>query len=1100
MQLGSYLLDDTMAHGPNGAVVAAHADGRAFVVRFLDRVQTDASAWAAVRHRLRLLALFEHPALLQPAHIALEEQPPYLVLPAAEPWDGPMAPEQGLRWAVEFTDLLASAHRLGLTLGGCGELRVLRWGERLVLDLSDTQEYPSAGDFAADVARMGDLLLQLLGPNIGATDTPHAEWLRTVQEMRRTNSDERPLAEEVAAAFRRVDPGKTLDSSDVVATRKANVGVHEVHRAIGRVPVVGEALGRFRLMEKLGEGAIGIVFRGEDPLDGQSVAIKVLKLNALASDKARRRFVKEGRLLAALDTPFVTRLVDVNTEAGIPYIVLEFVAGSSLGEVIRRSGTLPEATALAYIADAARGVAVAHALGMVHRDIKPDNLLLAADGRVKVTDFGMAREIEQSQSLEITHDGATLGTPLYMAPEQFGSSKIDTRADVYALGATLFHLLAGRPPFAANRLSVLAKTVATELPPALDKINNAISPPVAALVARTLAKDPNARPADAAILLDEIERLRTGTQTQMADHPVDPALVGHVRTYSFVWELRSSPAQVWPHVSNTERLNRAIGMPAANYYLVSNPAGGVQRFARARAFIGWTMDWEEHPFEWIEGRRMGILRAFRRGPFAWFISTVDLIPHANGGTTLRHTLRVEPRGFLGRLLAPLQMGKVAGKVLGKVYAQIDKAVQSADPHRDPFEEPTQLPAAKQRVLRQRIEQLAALNVAPEGVQLLLLYLAHAPDQEVARIRPLALAARFGVAESSVIDACLQAVRVGVLRLQWDVICPLCRIPSGRKNTLRELHEHERCPACDKEFQPDFAAAVELVLQVHPEIRRVEVGTYCAGGPAHSPHVVAQTRLASDETIELDLALSEGVYRVRSTQLPWTLELRVGQGSGVRRWDIPLALTPPKDRTPLLGVGGQRLRLQNQCPHEVVVRVERTAARTDALTAARALAVPAFRELFPGELLNPGQLAPAAMVTFVQMEVTGVEGIIERAGEAAAFQHVQAAFRHLEACVKAEGGTVVKSIGDGLLLAFSELGPALRCALECATKPTFTFRGGVQRGLVMVATIERAAQPGELLVSAACAGDPDATLLLAGRTMRMCEVGSERAPLLACRVT
>ena len=360
------------------------------------------------------------------------------------------------------------------------------------------------------------------------------------------------------------------------------------------------------------------------------------------------------------------------------------------------------------------------------------------------------------------------------------------------------------------------------------------------------------------------------------------------------------------------------------------------------------------------------------------------------------------------------------------------------------------------------------------------------------------------------DACLRAVGEGLLELAWDVICPLCRIPALRRDALRELREHETCPACDASFRTDFATAVELSFRPHPEVRTVEAGTYCAGGPAHSPHVVAQVRVAAGERFELDLALSEGAYRVRGPQLPWSLDLRVEPESAVRRWEIDLA-AGGRGPVPPLAAGGQVLVLANGHARELVVRVERSAVRDDALTAARATALPAFRDLFPGELLCPGQLAPASVVTLLLVRVEGVENLFEREGEGRAFQRLQAAFRAIEGRVRAEGGAVVKTVDEAVVAAFGTAAAGVRTALgladAVAADPVaggLKLKAAVHRGLALVATLNDrldyfgltpklagllldAAPAGGLLVSSATADDPEVDGLLLSRSSRIARV-------------
>src|SRR5262249_47261919 len=163
---------------------------------------------------------------------------------------------------------------------------------------------------------------------------------------------------------------------------------------------------------------------------------------------------------------------------------------------------------------------------------------------------------------------------------------------------------------------------------------------------------------------------------------------------------------------------------------------------------------------------------------------------------------------------------------------------------------------------------------------------------------------------------------------------VCRISCRVTDTLRAIGEHAHCEACHLDFQLDFANSIELIFRAHPEIRQADLGTYCIGGPAHSPHVIAQIRVAPRERIELDLALPEGIYRLRGPQLPWSVDFPVQTAAAIHRWEVNLAGVGA-DRPPALRSGGQILILNNGQDRELVVRVERTASRSDALTAARA---------------------------------------------------------------------------------------------------------------------------------------------------------------------
>src|SRR5262249_35175459 len=209
------------------------------------------------------------------------------------------------------------------------------------------------------------------------------------------------------------------------------------------------------------------------------------------------------------------------------------------------------------------------------------------------------------------------------------------------------------------------------------------------------------------------------------------------------------------------------------------------------------------------------------------------------------------------------------------------------------------------------------------------FLLHAPGQEVARIRPLALARRLGLDADQVLAACLHGTREGLLVLLWDILCPVCRIPSTIRDTLRDLSRHGHCEACCLDFELDFANSVEIIFRVHPEIRGSDLGTYCIGGPVFSPHVAAQVRVAPGESMELDLALAEGSYRVRSPQLPCAHDFRVLPSAPLARWDLALARGPEPEFPRSLKTGRQLIGLTNRYDYELLLRVERTAPRDDA---------------------------------------------------------------------------------------------------------------------------------------------------------------------------
>jgi serine/threonine protein kinase/class 3 adenylate cyclase len=1169
MTPGGYRLLAQLGAGDDGiAYRACEPDtGRPVVVCVLGGARADDSRWRALRRRLRTAALLKHPAAVAVRALGLDD-PPYVVLdePPADDLGAVLAREVPLpatavtAMARDLIDVLAAAHRLGLVHGRLGPGAIRLTADRAPrIDFTGIDAYaPSAApadaaleascrapeladggapDAAADVYALGALLYWLLrGRPFRSDDAPAAGSgpLETfLQRLLADDPVERPAAEE---ALRHLDAlltpvGETTDRP-IASLPDDQLGAATIQDAGGHAPFGVphlERLGRFRLLEQLGGGGWGMVFRAEDAADGSVVAIKLLHPGVAGRASALRRFRKEARLLAEARNPYVANFIDMNQDGGIHYLVQEFVPGRSLGRLIAERKRLDEPLALGILADVARALADAHRRHIIHRDVKPDNILVVSPERpdngaptAKLADFGLARHVVESASLNVTGDGAAVGTALYMAPEQAAGRPVGPAADVYALGATLFHMLAGRPPFQADTLIALSRQHAEEPPPPLSSLNASVSPATCALIDKALAKRPEDRYPDAAALLRDVERVLRGEPTDVAVHPRLPACPPErLVEYDWTWDLDAPPELLWPYVANTDRLNRAVHIPAVQFTTEPEPAGpglrgDVRRFGRLRAG-GITHTWQEHPFEWVEGRRFGVLREYSAGVLKWMASMTELQPRAGGGTRLVHRVRIEPRNWLGRLAAAVEVGFRGHRAVGRVYRRIDDFVSGRlnDAVADPFEAPPRLPAAARRRLEELLPQLVAAGVEPAVAWRFGEFLERAAPQDVARIRPLVLARRLGLDADQVVAACLHGARLGLLLLLWDILCPVCRLPSSIKDTLRALGEHGHCAACDLDFALDFSRAVELIFRAHPQVRDTELRTYCVGGPSHWPHVVAQVRARPGESVELPLSLAEGTYRVGGPQLPRAWDFRVEPGAFLTRWDVNLR-APPRGEPARLRAGGQLLTVTNDHARELLVRVERTVLAEDALTAARAASLALFRELFPAEVLSPGQLVTVSAVSLLVTDVGGRGrpesggDLYEALGDARAFGVIHAHLRQVEECVRREGGAVVKTVGEGVVAAFSEPLAAVRAGLDLlgrgADPPP---RVAVHRGPALAATLngqldyfgatvaraERLPQlvgGGEMVLTEPVIADPRVAALLRSRGLAA-EVLPGRAP-------
>jgi serine/threonine protein kinase len=246
-------------------------------------------------------------------------------------------------------------------------------------------------------------------------------------------------------------------------------------------------IGRYDLIEKIGRGGMGVVYRGKDTVIGRPVAVKMLISDVDVSDEARQRFFREARSAGQLAHRNIITIYDFGEEGGRAYIVMELLTGESLTNLLARGVKLPLEQQVEIMMRVSEGLAFAHSRGIVHRDVKPANLFVTTDGQVKILDFGVAR----IASSKLTRSGLLVGTPDYMSPEQVMGVVVDQRSDVFSAGAVFYQLLTGRKPFAAKRLPDVLNRVRLEQPEAVTESDAPAE--LTAIVMKALEKDPAKR-------------------------------------------------------------------------------------------------------------------------------------------------------------------------------------------------------------------------------------------------------------------------------------------------------------------------------------------------------------------------------------------------------------------------------------------------------------------------------------------------------------------------------------------------------------------------------------------------------------------------------
>jgi predicted Ser/Thr protein kinase len=355
------------------------------------------------------------------------------------------------------------------------------------------QEDPTSVPAGSSLTQTDDQLIGQLALEWKLVTEDQLRACRTEQEAARTRGETRSLGQLLLER-------EWLKSEDLLRLLAA-----QRRRAVGGIPEIP----RYEIQDRLGEGVTSVVYRAWDRQLGRPVALKVLRENVGLSGVARERFDREARATAGISHPHVMVVYDSGEHAGRLYLVMEYVSGRPLSELLRGGG-LDERAVLRLVEKAARGVAAAHAKGVIHRDLKPANILVTDAGEPKVGDFGLAHFVEAGT--ELTRTGLALGTPLYMSPEQVrGESRtVSPRTDIYSLGAILYEALTGRPPHDGDTtMEIYGKIVGDEpVPPR--QLRPKLSPDLQTITLKALEKSPDRRYESAEAFAEDLRRVLDG--------------------------------------------------------------------------------------------------------------------------------------------------------------------------------------------------------------------------------------------------------------------------------------------------------------------------------------------------------------------------------------------------------------------------------------------------------------------------------------------------------------------------------------------------------------------------------------------------------------
>ena len=362
-------------------------------------------------------------------------------------------------------------------------------------------------------------------PNLAQTDELSAASLQEMHERAARQQSERAGAQPETP----VAPDLTTTQSQMAAvsgtqTRlEANAGmVGEQTLAQTLVPSASDSraidlsdctLGEFRILRTLGSGGMAQVYLAEQTSLKRNVAIKVMRSDFGSDDTHRKRFEHEARAAAGLNHPNIVQVFAVGEEENIQYIAQEYVQGANLRQYLQKKKPPTAHVAMHLMKQVSSALHAAHQAGIVHRDIKPENIMVTRRMVAKVTDFGLAQLTLGGERVNLTQMGVTMGTPLYMSPEQVNGAAVDARSDLYSMGVTFYHLLSGNPPFRAATAFALAYKHLNEDAPPLQELRPDLPPSLINVVHRLMSKDPAERFKDARAVLSELKRIEKSGET-----------------------------------------------------------------------------------------------------------------------------------------------------------------------------------------------------------------------------------------------------------------------------------------------------------------------------------------------------------------------------------------------------------------------------------------------------------------------------------------------------------------------------------------------------------------------------------------------------------
>lgn len=545
-------------------------------------------------------------------------------------------------------------------------------------------------------------------------------------------------------------------------------------------------------------------------------------------------------------------------------------------------------------------------------------------------------------------------------------------------------------------------------------------------------------------------------------------------------------------VADTNRFDKDARLPIVSF---ANPDAPARDNGRRDVFLTWMgqrIEWVEEPFQWVRPHQLSVTRHYSRGPLRRLTAKISLAPDAGGGTAFTYELFITPANLLGRLAAPIQLGRVFKRNVNRVIALYDReAANAVRAAADALSNSTLLESTRGVALapggNDRLsgfeKSLIERGSSPALVERLARAIRRGDDLDLHRMRPYAFADRWGVDRRAVLELFLSATRAGMLEFQWEILCPMCRGSKSKSSKLAELAESVHCEACQIDFTANFDQLVELTFRPSASIRPISVAEYCVGSPQRTPHIAVQQLLAPGESIEVNPKLERGRYRVRASQVPGGGLLDAEENSPRRRGergeenndedirnkkeDCPDVISVSEKGWPdhpITASLAPNITLRNDTNREQLVAIERMEWTDQAATAAQVTALQAFRDLFSTEALRPGQRISVGSVTLMFTDLRGSTAMYREIGDAPAFGTVMEHFEILKSIIARHNGAVIKTIGDAVMAVFRNPADGVRAAIDaqqalahpaCGVPESHASRNGAAHAAPPAAGLPRA---------------------------------------------